>query len=593
MNNPLCFNHLLEKLESQSETNREKGTSFENLVKIFLENDKTYSSQFDTVYTYGDWAKSQQKKQTDIGIDLVAKNRDEPTFTAIQCKFFDADSKINKKDIDSFIAASIDTKFNRRIFVDTTEQGITTPVLEQIQSADSNFSRIGLDTLQHSSIDWSAYSVNQPIKQNPKKTLRPHQKEALDAVVQGFETADRGKMIMACGTGKTYTALKIAEKLAGENKSVLFLAPSLVLISQSITEWTQESDCNLHSFAVCSDTKVGKRKLNKDDIAEIDTHDLAYPATTDAKKLTDKYYVAKQNKMTVVFATYQSIDVLSQAQLNHGFPEFDLVICDEAHRTTGVTLAGDQDSNFVRVHDQNTIKAKKRLYMTATPRVYITQVKKKAEEKNATLHSMDNEQIFGKELYTLKFGQAVDQKLLSDYKVLILALDEGEVAADVQQRLSNSDKSLNLDDVTKIVGCYKALNKKGVEDTEGTQSMRRAVAFCRDIKSSKLFRDEFSSVINEYQHSTAQHSTAQHSTAQHSTAQHSTAQHSTAQHSTAQHSTAQHSTAQHSTAQHSTAQHSTAQHSTAQHSTAQHSTAQHSTAQHSHWHAIYSMSMAA
>ena len=180
-----------------------------------------------------------------------------------------------------------------------------------------------------------------------KKKLRPHQEDALAAVRTGLDKGNRGKLIMACGTGKTFTSLKIAEDLAGAGKSVLFLVPSLALMSQTVREWTADTDTPLRSFAVCSDSQVGKRRRENDDVAEIDVLDLAFPATTNARRLAQGTGVIVSDKMTVVFATYQSIQVIADAQKRYGLPAFDLIICDEAHRTTGATLAGEDESNFV------------------------------------------------------------------------------------------------------------------------------------------------------------------------------------------------------------------------------------------------------
>jgi len=312
----------------------------------------------------------------------------------------------------------------------------------------------------------------------------PHQKIAIENTRAGFALTDRGKLIMACGTGKTYTALKIAEDIAGKNKSVLFLVPSLALMSQTITEWSIETDLSpLNAFAVCSDVSVGKRKSKDEDISDITTHDLSYPATTIAKTLASKINNHAQDRMTVVFATYQSIAVIHDAQAKYNMKAFDLIICDEAHRTTGATLAGADDSHFVKIHDNNYIQGNKRLYMTATPRVYIETVKTQAKIKKADLYSMDDISMFGVVFYSLKFGDAVEAGLLSDYKVIILVIDEDEVALDIQSRLSTSEEGLQLGDATKMIGCYKALVKHKMKD-QGLP-MKKAVAFCKSIKASK------------------------------------------------------------------------------------------------------------
>lgn len=303
---------------------------------------------------------------------------------------------------------------------------------------------------------------------------------------------------MACGTGKTFTALKIAEALAGKGKHVLFLVPSLALIAQTIREWTADTKTELRSFAVCSDAQVGKRRKDNNDIAEIEVHELEFPATTKAAKLVEKAGRVDAERMTVVFSTYQSLPVITAAQ-ELGLQQFDLIICDEAHRTTGATIIGEDASNFVKVHDNATINGAKRLYMTATPRIFGENARAKAAESSVELCDMEDEALYGPTFFTLGFSWAVQNKWLTDYKVIVLAMDETVVSRSVQSRLAE-DNELKLDDATKIIGCYKALQKRG-EDQEfstDTDPMRRAIAFCKDIRSSKLIAREFAAVVDEY-----------------------------------------------------------------------------------------------
>jgi len=292
----------------------------------------------------------------------------------------------------------------------------------------------------------------------------------------------------------------MAEELIGPGGLVLFLVPSLALMSQTVREWTADSETPLRSFAVCSDTQVGKRRANADDVAEIDFLDLAFPATTDAAKLAGSAKRPAPDELTVVFATYQSIQVIANAQKAHGLPEFDLIICDEAHRTTGATLDGEDDSNFVKVHDQQVIAGKKRVYMTATPKVFGEAVRAKASDASAVLYDMDNKGFFGETLFARGFGWAVENKLLTDYKVLVLAVDEQMVSTGVQKRLADGTSEVKLDDATKIIGCYKALAKHGLKEEllVDPQPMKRALAFCKDIATSKMIQQEFAAVIAEY-----------------------------------------------------------------------------------------------
>jgi predicted helicase len=316
---------------------------------------------------------------------------------------------------------------------------------------------------------------------------------------------------MACGTGKTFTSLKIAEEIAGKDKRVLFLVPSLKLLSQTLTEWTQETATPLHSFAVCSDVEVGKKRNKDEDIVETFAHELRYPATTDAKRLAEE--MAKRHDaqhMSVVFSTYHSLDVISRAQHLHGLPPFDLVICDEAHRTTGASFEGDSESNFVKIHDDTFIRAAKRLYMTATPRIYGDIAKATAAQDNTVLYDMNDEAQFGKQLHVITFSEAVQLKLLTDYKVIVLTIDEAHVSARIQELLKDESNQLNVDDAARIIGCWKALSKQGLtaDLSADPEPMRRAVAFCQVIErstgrtrkvSSKQISEMFGKVVAAYQ----------------------------------------------------------------------------------------------
>ncbi|WP_304526393.1 type ISP restriction/modification enzyme [Halomonas sp. I5-271120] len=494
---------LLERYRQHARTPRELGTYFEELVQAWIEHDDVQRQQYDQVWTYADWVEHVGSGASfqDTGIDLVARIRgNEDHYCAIQCKFYSRSHRLQRGDIDSFISVSGRAPFVERLIIDTTDMAPGKNVEALLSDADQYIPtrRIGLRDLQESRIDWSLFAQSGKVTLRSRKTLRPDQQEALEEVGRGLATADRGKLIMACGTGKTFTSLRIAEHLAGQGKRVLFMVPSLALMSQTVTEWSQDAEVELRSFAVCSDAHVGKRKRS-DDVADLQQHDLTFPATTHAETLAREASSASPDAMTVVFATYQSIQAVSDAQ-GYGLPEFDLIICDEAHRTTGVTLAGEDDSNFVRIHDNAHVAGRKRLYMTATPRIFGEQARSKADEHGAALCDMDDESLFGKVLFHRGFAWAVENNLLTDYRVIVLAMDENLVSSGVQSLLSE-DNELRLDDASRMVGCYKALLKEGA-GLRDQNPMRRALAFCRDIKSSQLMAEQFTPVIEEYhQHS--------------------------------------------------------------------------------------------
>jgi predicted helicase len=488
---------LLNAYRESARSEREKGDYFERLLRVFLENDDIQKQFYSNVIPFAEWAKAKGWSKSDIGIDLVATLADGSGFAAIQCKFYAPNYSIQKPDIDSFISAASNDIFTRLVIADTTRKEFGKNAKETLDNLSKDWNRISINELEASRIDWSQFIRTGNISLAAKKQLRDHQREALQAVSEGLAEADRGKLIMACGTGKTFTGLRIAEAFAGKGKRVLFMVPSLALMSQTVREWKNDCQEDFSAFSACSDTKVGR---NADaDSLDLNVHDLAFPATTDPERIARQVNDAPADKMTVVFSTYHSIDVLTRAQQQNDLPEFDLVICDEAHRTTGVTLKDEDDSNFVRIHSNDYVAAKKRLYMTATPRIFGEGAKRKADDHDAELASMDDETKFGQDLFHRGFGWAVENELLTDYKVVVLAVDEGLISTTIQNRLKEGAE-LTLDDATKIIGCYKALTKSDlVGDLEfDPHPMRRALAFCQTIAKSKIIEDEFSQVVNEY-----------------------------------------------------------------------------------------------
>ncbi|MCH8512623.1 MAG: DEAD/DEAH box helicase family protein, partial [Kiritimatiellae bacterium] len=273
---------LLHTYRTASLSEREKGTYFEELILAYLRHEATYADLYEQVWTYADWAREQGFTAKDTGIDLVARTRGTAETHAIQCKFYAEDHLVRKSDIDSFFTASGQKPFTHRVIV-TTAAAVTYNAELALAGLQPPVTKIDLHDLENSQIDWSRFQPGAPPVLKNKKTLRPHQTSAKNAVLRGLKTADRGKLIMACGTGKTFTSLKIAEELAGPGKRVVFLVPSLALLSQSLTEWTQESATPLHAFAVCSDDEVGKKRKRDEDVVATFVHELRYPATTDAK----------------------------------------------------------------------------------------------------------------------------------------------------------------------------------------------------------------------------------------------------------------------------------------------------------------------
>ena len=492
---PRSFQKVLELLDQKTTSTSEKGAVFEQLVKAFLEEDKAQSKRFDRVWLWSDWPGN--NNQHDTGIDIVARERENGNLVAIQCKFYSPSSTIQLTELNKFLASYSTSNFSSGIFISTTSRWGRNAE-NALLNREKPVLRWGPEAFEKSSVDWQNFSLTRPkaLIQRETKKIRDYQHRALEDTLEGFKTHDRGKLIMACGTGKTFTALRIAERQAGPGKTVLFLTPSISLLSQSLLDWANDADIPLKLFAVCSDTKAGRRAGYYEDISH---YDLPYPATTDASRLKSRLHLTdRSGAMTVIFSTYQSLDVIADAQ-KAGLAKIDLVICDEAHRTTGVSLVGnDSESNFQRVHNNGFISADKRLYMTATPRIYGDRAKRKANENLLTIASMDDETKYGPAFHRLGFGQASELGILSPYKVVIFNVDMEQVGIDLDEHLSDESSPINMSNAASMVGCWNGLGKRGASGFDFSTDplpARRAVAFSNRINESKLFETHFPRIV--------------------------------------------------------------------------------------------------
>ena len=481
---------------------RAMGTAFEDLCTAFLTHDPVQAGQFRNVRRFGDWAQEQGLPATDTGVDLVAELIDEPGyFAAIQCKFLETGGSIPKKEIDSFLAASGRSEFRRRVWIDTTGRPWSRNAEETLRVQEKPVQRIGLHYLKANPIDWAAWVASGAVgEREPPRTPWRHQQDAIDSALAHLAPrGTRGKLLMACGTGKTLVGLRIAERIAGEGGRILVLMPSLALLSQTLRAWLDDATVTIRAFAVCSDSQTGRPRRTAADTADMDVLDLAWPATTDAVALASRALPDAPDAMTVVFATYQSSAIVSEAQHDHGLPGFDLAVADEAHRTAGALIPGEDPSPFVRIHDADAIHADRRLYMTATPKVYAASARSRAGELATTLCSMDDEDRYGPVLHETRFGDAVDRDLLSDYRVIVLTVPES-LAAGIRIREFAEGASLTIDEQGKMIGCLRALAKTDTDEfpEDDRAPMRRAIAFCNLVDSSKRLEGRIHDVAEAY-----------------------------------------------------------------------------------------------
>lgn len=466
---------LFASMRAQAANTRAQGTSFERLMLQALQLDPVYAQEFSLVQLYPDWAKAHPELNTatnDCGIDLVAALRvpvlaTQP-FVAIQCKFYQEGVTITKHDVDSFLANSSRSCFAYRILIATSNEW-SVNLRHELQEQEKPVHIITTADLVRFAVDWSHFLDTGQLSRAPKNKLRPYQEAAMEAVLNGLAQHDRGKLIMACGSGKTFTALKIAENFTTHCGLILFVVPSLALLNQIMQVWLKQSELPLIAIPVCSDRTVGHdssatvlspkaskmasvqataaadavdasaavgegEEFSEDDLL-FNATDLPFAATTDAQALASQVqraqdYIHRHDDggNIAVFSTYHSLKVISRAQHEHAMASFDLIISDEAHRTVGGYYNADivgkeQESFFTRIHDADFIRGRKRLYMTATPKVYGVLAKEQELNHLVTLYSMDDESIFGPLFYSLSFTQAVQLGILVDFKLLVPVID--------------------------------------------------------------------------------------------------------------------------------------------------------------------------
>lgn len=509
----------LDPIVNASISEKEKGTKYEAACVWYLSNDPYWAHSLRRVGTLEQalsWEGCPVHDTQDTGIDLVAQDAD-GGWWAIQCKCHDSEKQLPKGVCDSFYARALGDPAVSRYMIMTTAKGLAKNLRQQVEITGT----MVVDTakMAASGLDWAPFIEGRAGRERVTYDIRSHQRDAIDAIEAAFETHDRCKAIMACGTGKTLMALRLAEEHLGGRGTVLFCAPSISLVGQSMREWLAQSRVPLAPLVVCSDAKASRIE----DAIPMTLDAFEYPATTRPDRLYTAWEASHKNDgITVVFSTYQSIDVVHAAQ-QMGLPDFDLIVCDEAHRTTGSALPGvprEEASSFMKVHYDENVRGVKRLYMTATPRIYGETAKRKGAEEDYTIASMDDESIYGPVAYQIKFGEAVERELLTDYKVVVLTVEEDALRG--RMPLTDDEgvdaSSLDADDIGKIIGCWKGLAEHGenapadalgigdmlvVDDMNAKpayeiQPLRRAVGFCSTINASKTICEAFSRIVDRY-----------------------------------------------------------------------------------------------
>ena len=525
-------------------------------------NSPYFRGQFKDVWLWKEWPG--RWWDDEAGIDIVARTRTGELW-AIQAKAYGPHQAVTKTGIDSFLTESNRSEFAYRLLMATTDD-IGATARRTLHGQEKPVGLVLRGHLLAEEVQWPV-QIGGIAARLPRWTARPHQATAIEAVVNGFQDHDRGRLIMACGTGKTLTALWIAERLANSRKEndplkpeaqakdgfacasgfnarvhesqevasqsslTLVLVPSLSLVQQNLAEWGRHSAQDFDALVVCSDESVLQSREDtrrtsqtplglpqgfngfcatdraqsssakaveppaqgrgrgvgatyvgrpsETDAAIPSTADLGVRVTTNPEKIR-QFLDQPRQRPAVVFATYQSSDRIATAQAGTT-KKFDLVICDEAHR-----LAGHVEGLFATVLDDKKIKASKRLFMTATPRYFKEQVKRRAAELEFELVSMDDAHVFGPEFHVLSFHEAISAKpepLLTDYQVVVIGVTDREAKAWAERAtLVRTAEGLSTDARTLAaqIGLAKAMQK---------YDLRKLITFHSSVAKAARFVD--------------------------------------------------------------------------------------------------------
>ncbi|MDR0697421.1 MAG: DEAD/DEAH box helicase family protein [Christensenellaceae bacterium] len=529
MDHKLTANDAFEKIRALYKNTALQGAAFEEFLILYMITDPQYRSVIDSIKKWQDWQEELEFDSCkDLGIDVIAKTKT-GDYWAIQCKFYNPTALIDKSDVSKFITQAtkrfrvngVEKNFSLAVFV-TTTNNFTDNAITSLLHQSTPAIKITLSNFEGSQVNWDKL-----LKGITGEDARPiiyqpfdYQQMAINTAIEYYKTHTRGKLTMACGTGKTLVSLHIAQILATDTKLVLFCVPSISLVAQILREWSNQSKYGkLNFICVCSDSNVSRAKhktniTDDNDEPLYTTLDLAYPASTNAENVINNYNKACKNEITAIFATYQSIDVITKAH-ELGLPQFDLIICDEAHRTTGIHKSTTEDvSCFIRVHEDSNVNGKLRLYMTATPRIYDSRSKEHANRENIVLYSMDDVEKYGETIYQISFKEAVERGCLTDYKVMTLTINEDiipfndiknvlDVPDETGKRKPQKQLDLEIGTTAKLLGCINAMSKHYYSKTDAIRRddpshMKKVLAYCQNIKLSKAVSATFNMLSEQY-----------------------------------------------------------------------------------------------
>lgn len=450
--------------------NKEKGGGFELLTKLYFKLNPIYDF-YDEVWLLDEVPQKDldvlKLPSQDLGIDLIAKNGSE--YHAIQCKYHsDKNQNVTFTEVSTFLQL---IEANKKITLGY--------ICSSANGMSKNYHKVQKKQVQEILVDtWQKLDggffdkarkllLNKRVKDKPLTPYK-HQKKAIKGAKKHFltEDNDRGKLIFPCGSGKSLTGYWITEAL-GSN-STLIAVPSLSLVKQTLEVYLREivaHEINVKWLCICSDEGIGK-----DSEVLVKTQDIGVPCLTDIEYISN-WLEEHRNDKTIIFTTYQSGRIIAEVSKRLKF-KFDVGIFDEAHKTVG-----SKHKVFSHLLFEENIDIKKRIFMTATERFY--------KGSKDEIISMDDIGVYGDTFAYMSFKEAIDQELLTDYKVITIDIKKSEIADFIKENnLVQLNDKWKKDTEARSLASMLAMRK-----AMKRYNIKNVVSFHSSIEKAKRYKD--------------------------------------------------------------------------------------------------------
>ena len=492
----------------------------------------------DLAWPWTDWEEREERfpgtTNQDIGIDVVAERRSDGELIAIQCKSrkLNAEgrgSDITKREADSFLSSSAERIWAERWIVTNGNAKLSSNIEQTLSMSPKPLKLVNIhaDLASQNQItqiaEDCAHCQSDPDPETAVQTKSCMQDEAVETSVRILREHERsesgglpvgqarGKIILPCGTGKTRISLRIVEKLTSPGELAVVLCPSIALVAQIRREYLQHATVPIRALAVCSDETAGYNPKREDTIdlsnnptadnSNFSASEIKGKVTTNAAEISRWISNGKGgDALSVVFGTYQSGNRVATA-LQTSKTTANILIADEAHRTAGFRRKASKSEkaknderqirNFTLCHDQEAFPASFRVYQTATPKIFDIKPRRSAKRQDWIVRSMDDEKVFGVELYRKSYPESVRNGWLADYRIIAIGVNDPE--AYEQARLMATGSELTgrqaITSAQALRGLVFALAMSGATQggEDGSLAINSCIAFMNSVAKSKEF----------------------------------------------------------------------------------------------------------